>query len=138
MRTTRCIACYEETSPPGEELGRAGPAKSSVYEASSDCFVWVTSVAQGSTRPVPERGSRRRALTVPVDVVLDRRLSITSIRLYGILRCGHSLYKAAELMKQNVDHLRRAERALIRYGYVQRVSIRSAGGRDDSYRFLEK
>ena len=80
----------------------------------------------------------RGRCSMPVDVVLDRRLSITCIRLYGILRCGHSLHEAAELMKQNFEHLRRAERALIRFGYVQRVSIRSADGRDDSYTFLER
>jgi hypothetical protein len=80
----------------------------------------------------------RGRCAIPVDVVLDRRLSITCIRLYGILRCGHSLHEAANFMEQNVEHVRRAERALIRYGYVERVSIRSACGRDDSYTFLDK
>lgn len=72
---------------------------------------------------------------MPVDVVLDRRLSITSVRLYGMLRQGHSIPEVASILNANVDHIRRAERALIRFGYIERVVTRRAGVSDVCYNF---
>jgi hypothetical protein len=74
---------------------------------------------------------------MPTQVVLDQRLSITCIRLYGLLRCGHSLDEAVVLMKANIQYLRRAERTLIRCGYIERVETRRSTGRDDSYNFID-
>lgn len=74
---------------------------------------------------------------MPVEVVLDRRLSMTAIRLYGMLRCGHSLAEVAAMMNANIEHIRRAERALIRFGYIERVVTRRRGASDVFYNFPE-
>jgi len=74
---------------------------------------------------------------MPVEVVLDRRLSMTAIRLYGMLRRGHSLEEVATMMNANIEHLRRAERALIRLGYIERVVTRRRSASDVFYNFPE-
>lgn len=74
---------------------------------------------------------------MPIEVVLDRRLSITCIRLYGVLRRGHSLSEAAALINGNIEYIKRAERTLIRYGYLEKIVTRRSSGRDDYYNFPE-
>lgn len=75
--------------------------------------------------------------SVPIELTLDNRLSSTSIRLYGLLRQGNGLESAAQLLELNLEHLKRYERELVRYGYIERVTKRTQRGTETTYNFPE-